>query len=98
MAGRPRREDIYNRLDEAFDELRTRMGGLPSPVEAEGIWTTIWFEEAHHSTAIEGNTLVLKQVERLLAEGLAIGDRELKEYMEVRGYANAAQWGLRPSS
>ena len=56
MAGRPRRHDIYNRLDEAFDELRTRMGGLPNPVEAEGIWTTIWFEEAHHSTAIEGNT------------------------------------------
>lgn len=92
MAGRLRREDIYNRLDEAFDELRTRMGGLPSPVEAEGIWTTIWFEEAHHSTAIEGNTLVLRQVERLLAEGLAVGDKELKEYMEVRGYADAAQW------
>ncbi len=92
MAGRLRRQDIYNRLDEAFDELRSRMGGLPSPVEAEGIWTTIWFEEAHHSTAIEGNTLVLKQVERLLADGLAVGDKELKEYMEVRGYANAAQW------
>lgn len=92
MAGRPRREDIYNRLDEAFDELRTRMGGLPNSVEAEGIWTTIWYEEAHHSTAIEGNTLVLKQVERLLSEGLAVGDKELKEYMEVRGYANAAQW------
>ena len=43
MAGRLRRQDIYNRLDEAFDELRSRMGGLPSPVEAEGIWTTIWF-------------------------------------------------------
>jgi Fic family protein len=92
MAGRPRRQDIYDRLDEAFDELRTRMGGLPSPIEADGIWTTIWFEEAHHSTAIEGNTLVLKQVERLLADGIAVGDKELKEYMEVRGYANAAQW------
>jgi Fic family protein len=92
MAGRPRRQDIYNRLDEAFDELRTRMGGLPNPVEAEGIWTTIWFEEAHHSTAIEGNTLVLKQVERLLADGVAVGDKELREYLEVRGYANAARW------
>lgn len=92
MAGRPRRQDIYQRLDEAFHELRTRMGGLPSPVEAEGIWTTIWFEEAHHSTAIEGNTLVLKQVELLLAEGLAVGDKELSEYLEVRGYANAAHW------
>jgi hypothetical protein len=51
--------------------LRDRIGGLPNPVEAEGIWTTIWYEEARHSTAIEGNTLVLKQVERLLADGIA---------------------------
>ena len=92
MAGRPRRADVYRRLDEAFAELRDRMGGLPNPSEAEGIWNTIWYEEAHHSTALEGNTLVLKQVERLLSEGRAVGDKELKEYMEVRGYATAAQW------
>ncbi len=73
-------------------ELRERLGGLPSPVEAEGIWRGIWLEEAHHSTAIEGNTLVLKQVEQLLAEGRAVGNKELREYMEVRGYADAANW------
>ncbi|WP_320670803.1 Fic family protein [Patulibacter defluvii] len=59
-------------------------------------------EEAHHSTAIEGNTLVLKQVEQLLDEGRAVGNKELREYMEVRGYANAADWvygqGLEPGS
>jgi hypothetical protein len=68
------------------------LGGLPTPIEAQGIWTTIWYEEAHHSTAIEGNTLVLKQVETLLAEGRAVGDKQLSEYMEVRGYGDAAQW------
>ncbi len=92
MAGRPRHDEVYRRLDEAVTELRERMGGLPNPVEAEGIWTTIWFQEAHHSTAIEGNTLVLKQVERLLTDGVAVGDKELSEYMEVRGYADAARW------
>ena len=74
--------------------------GLPSPVEAEGIWRGIWLEEAHHSTAIEGNTLVLKQVELLLAEGRAVGNKELSEYLEVRGYATAADWvyghGIQP--
>jgi Fic family protein len=60
--------------------------------EAGGIWTSIWYQEAHHSTALEGNTLVLKQVETLLAEGRAVGDKELREYMEVRGYADAASW------
>jgi fido (protein-threonine AMPylation protein) len=89
---RPSREEVYRRLDEAFIELRDRMGGLPSPAEAEDIWTSIWYEEAHHSTAIEGNTLVLKQVERLLADGVAVGSKELREYMEVRGYATAAKW------
>jgi fido (protein-threonine AMPylation protein) len=90
--GRPRREAVYERLGVQIGELRDRLGGLPSPVEAEGIWQGIWLEEAHHSTAIEGNTLVLKQVEALLAEGRAVGNKELSEYLEVRGYADAADW------
>lgn len=90
--GRPPREAAYERLRVQIGELRERLGGLPSPVEAEGIWRGIWLEEAHHSTAVEGNTLVLKQVELLLAEGRAVGNKELREYLEVRGYATAADW------
>lgn len=90
--GRPRRVEVYQRLDSQIAELWQRLGGLPSPLEAVDIWRGIWFEEAHHSTAIEGNTLVLKQVEALLAEGRAVGDKELREYLEVRGYADAADW------
>lgn len=93
--GRPPREDVYRRLDFQIEELWQRMGGLPDPLEASDIWRGIWFEEAHHSTAIEGNTLVLRQVEALLAEGRAVGDKELREYMEVRGYADAADWVYR---
>lgn len=97
MSGRPARgrrsrEDIYRLLTEAVDELRTRLGGLPSPAEAEDIWGDIWFQEAHNSTAIEGNTLVLREVEILLGEGRAVGDKQLAEYLEVRGYADAARW------
>lgn len=98
--GRPTRADVYNRLKVQIGELRERLGGLPSPDEAEGIWRGIWLEEAHHSTAIEGNTLVLKQVEQLLDEGRAVGNKELSEYLEVRGYADAAGWvygqGIQP--
>jgi hypothetical protein len=90
--GRPSRAAIYERLRIQIEELRDRLGGLPSPGEADGIWRGIWLEEAHHSTAIEGNTLVLKQVEQLLEEGRAVGNKELREYMEVRGYADAATW------
>lgn len=92
MVGRPSRASIFERLDTQITELWQRMGGLPNPDEASSIWTGIWYEEAHHSTAIEGNTLVMKQVEALLAEGRAVGNKELKDYMEVRGYADAARW------
>ena len=36
--GRPTRQSIYDRLEEAIVDLRTRLGGLPNPVEAEDIW------------------------------------------------------------
>jgi len=94
--GRPSRAAVYKRLKVQIGELRERLGGLPSPDEAEGIWRGIWLEEAHHSTAIEGNTLVLKQVEQLLDEGRAVGNKELSEYLEVRGYADAAGWVYGP--
>lgn len=92
LKGRPSRAAIHERLDAHVAELKERLGGLPLPAEAEQIWTGIWHREAHHSTALEGNTLVLTQVEALLAEGRAVGDKELKEYLEVTGYANAAKW------
>ena len=90
--GRPSRQSVYGRLEEAIDDLRTRLGGLPSLVEAEAIWDELWHQEAHHSTALEGNTLILNEVRQLLDEGRAVGSKELKEYMEVVGYATAAKW------
>ena len=83
---------MYARLDAAIAELRTRLGGLPSPKEFETIWSDIWHREAHHSTALEGNTLVLREVEALLEKGRAVGAKPLSEYMEVKGYGDAARW------
>lgn len=90
--GRPSRASVYARLDHALGELNDRLGGLPSPKEAQTIWDDIWHLEAHNSTALEGNTLVLREVEALLEQGRAIGAKSLAEYNEVRGYANAARW------
>lgn len=93
--GRPSRATIYARLDAQMEELRTRMGGLPSPEESTYVWSDIWHLEAYHSTALEGNTLVLREVERLLDQGKAVGAKPLKEYMEVKGYGDAASWVYR---
>jgi Fic family protein len=89
--GRPSRVAVYQRFATAIDELR-RYGGLPTPLEAKQLWDDVWHLEAHHSTAIEGNTLVLREVEQLLEQGRAVGSKELKDYMEVLGYAEAARW------
>jgi Fic family protein len=89
--GRPSRATIYRRFEAAVAEL-AKFGGLPSPAEAKLIWDDLWHLEAHNSTAIEGNTLVLKEVATLLDEGRAVGAKPLAEYMEVLGYGEAARW------
>ena len=89
--GRPSRASIYAAVEQSTADLN-RIGGLPGPDVAADIWADIWYEETHNSTAIEGNTLVLKQVQVLLDSGQAVGNKQLAEYLEVRGYADAAQW------
>jgi Fic family protein len=89
--GRPSRKSILDNLDRAKVGL-AEVGGLPKPEEAKSIWEGIWQEETHHSTAMEGNTMVLSQVRILLEEGRAVGDKDLREYLEIQAYAEAAQW------
>ena len=93
--GRPSRATVYARLDSQLAELRSRFGGLPSPEESAYVWADIWHLEAHHSTALEGNTLILREVETLLDQGKAVGAKPLREYMEVKGYGDAASWVYR---
>jgi Fic family protein len=90
--GRLSRAVVYQRLDEALAEFANRYGSLPPPHDARQIWDEIWHLDAHHSTALEGNTLVLREVEQLLDGDRAVGAKPLAEYNEVRGYADAAQW------
>lgn len=88
---RPSRDTIYSRLETSVDGLKS-IGGLPLPAEAEEIWKDIWFEEAHNSTAMEGNTLILREVQLLLDQQKAVGSKEMQAYLEVQGYGKAAQW------
>jgi fido (protein-threonine AMPylation protein) len=82
---------VFDQFAQAMSELRKR-GGLPDTAQARPLWNDLWHREVHHSTAIEGNTLVLREVEALLDQGRVVGAKELKDYMEVLGYGEAATW------
>lgn len=90
--GRPSRASVYRRFEEAAADLRERYGGLPTPAEAADIWADLWHQDTHNSTAIEGNTLALEEVEHLLEEGRAVGAKPLRDYAEAKGYSDAATW------
>ncbi|MDR0848237.1 MAG: Fic family protein, partial [Propionibacteriaceae bacterium] len=82
---------MFEQFAAAITELRS-LGGLPSFEQAEDVWQDLWHSEVHHSTAVEGNTLVLREVEALLEQGRVVGAKDLKDYMEVLGYAEASRW------
>ena len=74
-----------------MSEVIATHGVLPTPASARVAWAELWIADAHNSTAIEGNTLVLAQVRDLLKAGETSGRRSLKDYLEVLGYAAAAR-------
>lgn len=91
--GRPSLQDVLSLLDEAVGLLKSSLGGLPRAVEADEILHAIWLDDVHNSTAIEGNTMTRAQVENLVERGRA--SARLIENLEVKGYADAADWVYR---
>jgi fido (protein-threonine AMPylation protein) len=90
--GRPSRQQVFQTLDRARGDLEV-IGGLPEPTVFQDVWAGIWTEETHNSTAIEGNTLRLKQVQLLLEDGVVTGSqKELREWLEAKAYGDAARW------
>jgi len=92
--GRPSRQAVFDQFAAAMADLAAH-GGLPPLERARPLWDNLWHMDVHHSTAIEGNTLVMREVEALLGQGRAVGAKELKDYLEVLGYADAATWVYR---
>lgn len=89
--GRPSLQILLNKLSEEARILK-RTGGLPSSIEASEIWKDIWLEETHHSTALEGNTLTPRELYRLVEQDRVTGNKEMRYYLEIQGYAQAAKW------
>jgi hypothetical protein len=91
--GRPSLEEVLARVDEEVQLFREHLGGLPRAVEADQILRSIWIDDVHNSTAIEGNTMTRAQVELLVERGRA--SASLVESTEVEAYSRAADWVYR---
>jgi hypothetical protein len=90
--GRPSRQQVFDSLDQARDDLLV-IGGLPEPTVFQDVWADIWIEETHNSTAIEGNTLRRKQIQLLLEDGIVSGSaHELNEWLEAKAYGEASRY------
>jgi Fic family protein len=86
---------LWAKLGEAFSKNQ-HLAGIPlPPALAEHLASVVLTKGALATTAIEGNTLVMREVEALLGEGRAVGAKQLKDYLEVLGYADAAAWVYR---
>jgi len=92
VLGRPTIQEILKTLDNEVAELHRQFGGLPANVDADNIWKNIWLEETHHSTALEGNTLTPREVYYLVEQQRPRGTKDIRYYLEVGGYSEAARW------
>lgn len=73
---------------EQFDLLKSGI----SKEAIESFDNSFAIEYAHHSTAIEGNTLTLIQTKAIIEDGISVGGKELREIYEVVNHNKAFQY------
>jgi len=81
----------YAILKEKMEFLRQHIGKLTA-AELDNYESAFSIEFAHHSTAIEGNTLSLVETKLLLEDKVSIGGKRLREIYEVVNHDKAFQY------
>ena len=84
----------YEKLLQKRNFLRDHMAVLPSEVR-ENYERAFAVEYAHHSTAIEGNTLTLMETKLLIEDKISIGGKPLREIYEVTNHDAAFNYAKR---
>ena len=79
----------YNILDE-IEEKKAKLDAMRplTPCEIKRLREEFMIEFTHNSTAIEGNTLTLKETAMVL-EGMTIDQKPLKDHLEAVGHRDA---------
>ena len=80
-------EELLARIDEKMKRLNSMR---PIPADAlRRLQEEMRLVHTYHSNAIEGNTLTLQETKLVLEEGLTIGGKSLREYLEASNNAKA---------
>lgn len=76
----------YSRIKDMMEQLKAR--NIPKNV-LESFELEFDIEYAHHSTAMEGNTLTLVETKAIIEDGISIGGKRLREIYEVANHNKA---------
>lgn len=77
---------VFPRIKELMEQLNAR--NIPKSV-LESFELTFDIEYAHHSTAMEGNTLTLIETKAIIEDGISVGGKQLREIYEVANHNKA---------
>lgn len=79
---------------EQISELKKELDGLRPLSSAQAARLREYFtvEWSHHSTALEGNTLDLRETRLVLLDGLTVGGKTLREHLEIVDHRDAILW------
>lgn len=83
----------FGPLLEQIEEYKKKLSELRplTPAETEALREVFLVEHTYNSTAIEGNTLTLKETS-LVLQGITIGQKPLKDHLEAVGYKEAFEY------
>lgn len=76
----------FSYIRDLMDQLNKR--NIPKDV-LESFELTFDIEYAHHSTAMEGNTLTLIETKAIIEDGISVGGKQLREIYEVANHNKA---------
>ena len=78
----------------SVDALKARLDAhrpLPADIVSQ-IRQDMRIRFTYHSNAIEGNTLTMSETKAVLEDGITIGGKSLKEYLEAVGHSHAIDY------
>lgn len=78
-----------SRIKDMMEQLKAR--NIPKDV-LESFELAFDIEYAHHSTAIEGNTLTLVETKAVIEDGISVGGKKLREIYEVANHNKAFKY------